>query len=94
MKKRILLGVAAAIAALAVGIAYGTVSHQEENSFNMNFEALSSVESGTQCHPINLLGGRLWINTVVCLNDEPGHCAYPHSTYVSDSTQDCYYIDY
>lgn len=96
MKTRIHLGLAAAIAALAIGIAFGTVASQGDNSLNINLEALSIVEINgvIQCHPINLLSGRLWINTVVCLNDAPFHCAYPHSTYVSDSTQDCYYLDY
>ena len=94
MKRRLYLGVAVAIVALAIGIAYGTVSSQDDKGFNMNMEALSSIEYSTQCHPINLLGGHLWINTVVCLNDKPGHCAYPHSTYVNDSTQDCVYLDY
>lgn len=94
MKKKTLLGFVIAIVALAVGVVIGTIAHQDDNSFNMNVEALSQDESGAlQCHPINLWTGRLWYNTFVCLNDSPGHCAYPHSAMVSDGTQDCLYLN-
>ena len=85
MKKKILLGLVAAVMALAIGVVFGTVSHQNDTCFGENLEALSLEESngGLVCYPIVVHGGTLVHNKVLCLNDSPDHCTYPHSFIVS-----------
>ena len=94
MKKKILLGLTAAVMAVSLGVGYRSFALRAENGFSLNLEALSEIEDGgLQCHPIDLIEGRLWYNTVVCLNDNPNHCTSPHSAMVSDGMKECLYRD-
>lgn len=95
MKKKMLISLAACVMAMAIGSVCVTVSRLNKNLFNANLEALSSPDygGGLKCHPLSNFGDIMLYNGIICLNDKPGHCAYPHSYRVYSGTQDCLYAN-
>ena len=97
MKKKILLGIAAAVMALAIGVTCGTVSHQSDACFSENLEALSIKENDgmIMCYVNVLYGGRIIHEAIICRAQHYSafnFCSGPQVGYVSGELRDCVYL--
>ena len=95
MKKRFLLSITIIAVVMAVGVAYATVSFQNNCFINANLEALSSQEASgkRQCYIQDNFGNIMLYNGVLCPLDDLGHCYYPHSYKVRDALVDCVHVN-
>lgn len=87
MKRKMQLGIAAAIIALAAGVTIRTVASQVDNSFKMNLEAIAEGESSLICIHQQASGGHIK-TCLICIGNEPYWCEM-HSAYVGTLESPC-----